>query len=110
MRIILQLSLLAVMMLVASAAFGQDTGGMRAVDVAPTADARMLNIPPTPVLIVTAHGSELVRSHYADWQSAVEEGRVICRANANLPTVAEAARQNQEDRKARGLSVLSDKK
>ena len=97
-KLILKLAVLGFALGAAVSAYGQDTGGMRALDVAPTAQANMLGIQPTPVVLVDGQndGLNLSGNHYVDWQAAVELGKTQYRQLHSQASLGDAARKYRE--------------
>ncbi|MFZ3216294.1 MAG: hypothetical protein WA192_09575 [Candidatus Acidiferrales bacterium] len=91
---------IAVLVLAASAAQAQDTGGLRALSTPPTVDAQMSNVPPTIFPIVVASGDNSTfqpNNSFLSWSDAIELGK---RQLLPPTTVAEAARRNRQMRLA----------
>lgn len=84
----------------ASTAFGQNTGGMRANDQPATVDARMTNTPATAVVVVGAHGDadwSAVHNTFVPYDQAIRlsEGRRYLESPMCFVDVAAAARANR---------------
>lgn len=82
----------------AASAFGQDTGGMRALDVAPTAQANMLGTPATRFFLVDGQndGLNLGGNRFVTWDEGVALGLEQTKALQTEESLGEVARKYRE--------------
>jgi hypothetical protein len=85
-----------------------DTGGLRALDVAPTTQANMLGTPGTPVVLVDGQnpeGANIAGNHFMSWADAVALGREHYRQSHTIPDLGEAARRYRAEKAGKPIAA-----